>query len=211
MEIKRVLINFLRFDRQFVYVATEAGRFNSDVLGIAKNDRMTEFEVKVSFTDFRNDFKKPKHDLYLGGQPESMMSKWEWRDDKYLPLENPKIPDWAMESIPYKFYFVVTKEIEEKCLAYLNERKLPYGLYSFNEELGLVLIKKAPVLKDHYVTDGIKKIMALRMSSEIAGLRDRLESMKQTLASTQNYMVQLEAYKMEHEPKETLRREDDEG
>lgn len=202
MKIKSILTNFLRFEKQFVYVATEAGFFNSDVLGIDKNDRLIEFEIKVSYRDFMADFKKPKHELFQGQQPEALLSRWGRVDGDYKLLDIPEIPKRLIESIPYRFYFVVTKEIEEKCLAHINSNKLPYGLYSFSDQDGLILVKRAPVLKNHDATNRIKDVLALRMSSEIAGLRNKIENMKIDLNYHKNKITTFEQRLMELDKEE---------
>lgn len=200
MKIKSILTSFLRFDKQFVYVATEAGFFNSDVLGIDKNDRLLEFEIKVSYRDFLADFKKPKHALFQGEKPADLLSPYDWIDGEYRRVEEKVIPKRYLESIPYRFYFVVTKEIESKCLTYLTERKLPYGLYSFSEDDGLILIKRAPVLKNHEATERIKTTLALRMSSEIAGLRQQIINLKSSLSFYQNRSDLMEQRVLELNP-----------
>lgn len=199
MKIKSILTHFLRFEKQFVYVATEAGFFNSDVLGVDKNDRLIEFEIKVSFRDFMADFKKSKHDLFQGRVPEELLSRWGMVDGSYKLLDNPQIPERLIESVPYRFYFVVTKEIEEKCLAHINSNNLPYGLYSFSEDGVLDLIKRAPILKKHEATDRIKDVLALRMSSEIAGLRVKIEGLKEDLNFHKNKISTYEQRFMEIE------------
>ena len=45
-------------------IATEAGRFSSDVLLVSKKDQLIEIEIKTSKADFNADFKKQKHQIY---------------------------------------------------------------------------------------------------------------------------------------------------
>lgn len=62
--MKGCLLSNLRFAKQFDLLATEAGAYNSDVIGIRKNC-LYEYEIKTSEQDLKNDFNKRKHKVYL--------------------------------------------------------------------------------------------------------------------------------------------------
>lgn len=75
-EAKSALLGYLRFQQQMPYVATEvtmpAGSLGDVVC--ANSKVLVEYEVKVSMTDFKADFKKQKHYYYVQHEP-----KWEGR------------------------------------------------------------------------------------------------------------------------------------
>jgi len=112
-EMKTKLLHYWRFSRNYNFIATEAGRFNADVI-VSNGDTIIECEVKTSYPDFRLDFKRKskKHEIY------SNVAKW-----------------GAME-IPNKFYFAVENKITKKVESFLKDT--PYGIIEIlNTELTL--------------------------------------------------------------------------
>lgn len=173
MKTKSVLCHWLRFEKQCPFVATEAGFFNSDVLAIDKKNKLTEFEIKVSWSDFLADFKKPKHELFLGGSPHSLMGHYETINGKTEKYPEKRILQRYLEFIPSKFYFVVTSAMKDSVLNHIEKYGYPYGVYVVEEGV-FELTKRARVIHENGVTIRVKDVIALRMSSEIATLRDRL-------------------------------------
>lgn len=60
--VTAAVVNYWRFNRQLVCVATEVGEFCSDILGYDEKGNIIETEVKVSRSDFKAEFKKFKHE-----------------------------------------------------------------------------------------------------------------------------------------------------
>lgn len=106
--IKTALLSYLRFGKGAKVVATEAGRYSSDVLAIRKNE-LYEFEVKVSKSDLKADFKKGKHTHY----------------------RTPNLTEAQAKHVPVYFYFAVPPELAEyairSCLT------TPYGIVVVTE------------------------------------------------------------------------------
>lgn len=115
-DIKTKLLAYWRFKRQYEYVSTEAGVYNSDVL-VSNSKEIIECEVKIDKYDLRNDFKKNKHYVY---------SK---TSSKYKPN---------------KFFFAVPTELvlEASCLV----ENYPYGIIEVSEENDCKIIKKASLI-----------------------------------------------------------------
>lgn len=113
--IKAALIQKLRFTNRCPYVATEVGPFCGDVCTIS-NGKLAEYEVKVSLSDFRADFNKPKHVMYrsIGNQESGV--KTNWRNG------------W----IPHLFWYAVPEEMVDA----VGAKLLSYPGY------GLIVVKK---------------------------------------------------------------------
>lgn len=107
--IKIACLCYLRFDRQMPLVATEAGYWNGDVVGVSPTEAV-ELEIKVSKSDLLADMKtkKAKHSLYLD-------------------------PDGTTVHVPNKFYFVVPAELEAETIKYVHENANKYGVIVFRE------------------------------------------------------------------------------
>ena len=58
---------FFRYKMRYIYIASEVGPYNSDVLA-SNTKKIIEFEIKTSFSDFKNDFNKQKHHFYLAAK-----------------------------------------------------------------------------------------------------------------------------------------------
>lgn len=100
--MKGCLLSNLRFAKQFDLLATEAGAYNSDVIGIRKNC-LYEYEIKTSEQDLKNDFNKRKHKVYL---------------NEVTGRRN----DWK----PHFFYFAVPEYLKD--FAITKTLGKPYGV-----------------------------------------------------------------------------------
>lgn len=113
------------------------GKSEHDVLELSQSWRLTEYEVKVSKSDFKNDFKKKKM----------------WKFDCLLE-EDPRTASWRKRNmkllysvLPHHFYYVCSpwliniNEIPKWAwLIYVSVDKLNNTLYNIE------IIKKAPLL-----------------------------------------------------------------
>src|SRR5258706_12434618 len=96
---------WLRYGKQFAYVASEAGFFNADVLG-SDGKKLIEVEVKKTKSDFANDFRnKPWKHMFYGKPVESQLA-------------------W----VPNQFYFLVPAKLEVEALKILLDNDSPAGL-----------------------------------------------------------------------------------
>ena len=155
--IKTVLMSWLRFNKQVAVLASEVGKYNSDVL-YSTNNQLFEIEVKCSLADFREDFKKSKH-------------------LEYKTITN----QWA----PNFFVFAVPANLVEKTLPLLENT--PYGLLAintpFNESNVLVpwdkrvkLVKRPKSIHGRKVNSIVKQVIVRRLTSELCGLRQKIYS-----------------------------------
>jgi len=103
--------------------ASISGLQECDVISISKSDFIYEYEVKISRSDFKADFKKPKHNLIT--------------EKKFVITENVKT--WYL--VPNYFYFVVPENL-------ISVEEIPEyaGLMYLNERGEFNIIKKAPLI-----------------------------------------------------------------
>lgn len=152
--IKTSILCWLRFAKQVSVIATEVGVYNSDVL-YSHKDKLFEIEVKTSLADFKEDFKKPKH-------------------EDYKKTSN----SWA----PNFFIFAVPPELVAKTLPLIENG--PYGMISispaFNENNVLVawekrvtVIKRPKALHSRNCNDLVKQKIVHRLASELCGMRQK--------------------------------------
>jgi hypothetical protein len=138
-------LKWLRLDQRCMFIATEVGAYSSDVMGINEK-KIIEIEVKTTFQDFKNDFRKHKHSVYLG---------------RYGT-------EWEQQWIPTHFYFAVTDEIADKVLEFLKEDKTEmsknYGVIKMSDWR---VIKRAKWLHERPPNNRVKCTLALRMGSEL--------------------------------------------
>jgi len=154
-EIKTKLLHFYRFRRSFKFIATEAGRWESDVL-VSDEKEVIEIEVKISLIDFKNDFKKKKHSVY----------------------SNPVTP-YQKTHVPNKFFFCVPQNLADAVEILLKDS--PYGLLvclpGAITRKG-VFIKSVKTAKN--LREGISKkllhSLQLRMGSEL--IRTRIKELE---------------------------------
>lgn len=107
--------------------ASISGMQECDVLSISKADFIYEYEVKVSRSDFKADFKKPKHMLINEG--------------KYIKESNKKGIKQVWYLVPNYFYFVVPEN-----LISIEEVPIYAGLIYVNERMIFNTVKKAPII-----------------------------------------------------------------
>lgn len=106
-EIKTKVLHYYRFKRRFHYIATEAGAFNSDIL-VSDGREVIEIEVKTSWQDVLNDFKKAKHKIY----------------------SNPT-HKYHFEHTPNKFFFAVPSKLVSPLKDLI--KKSSYGIIDVSE------------------------------------------------------------------------------
>ncbi len=141
LELKYRALCWLRLEQRCAFIATECGSFSADVLGINEK-KMIEVEVKVTESDLKADFKKPKHYAYL----KTLGSTWQQQ--------------W----VPNLFYFAVPEELVEFAKAYIAEKNAPYGVICLKD---FKVVKRARPLHDRPPSSHAKFVCALRMGSAL--------------------------------------------
>lgn len=104
-----------------------------DVISISKADYIYEYEVKISRSDFKQDFKKPKHEMITEGKHTS---------NRYVYVgknKNKEKDIWY--HVPNYFYFVVPEG-----LVSVDEVPDYAGLIYIKENSKFETIKKAPII-----------------------------------------------------------------
>lgn len=153
--LKTEALCWLRFGKKLELVATEAGRWNADVLGCNDNFSV-EVEVKVDIRDLRREFtgKSAKHYLYANaeGAPSA--------------------------GVPNYFYFFVPAALEKEALLLIEEHAPKAGLavYEDPERKSAMsdgrmtrVARKARRLHDQKPSAKMKRTLLLRMGSELCG------------------------------------------
>lgn len=141
-KMKYQALYWLRIDQRCAFIATEAGEFSADCIGINEK-KVVEVEIKISAEDLKNDFKKPKHHYYRG--------------DSHYSLNNP----W----IPTHFYFAVPAELVDVAQEQLKKHKCEeYGIINAD---GWIVVRRAKWLHKREPNSKVKFVLALRMGSEL--------------------------------------------
>lgn len=102
-----------------------------DVLSISKSNYIYEYEIKISKSDFKADFKKDKHRLMIEGKGSK---------ERLIKENNQMIKDtWYLT--PNYFYFVLPIDL-------IKVEDIPEyaGLIYINEDSQFITIKKAPLI-----------------------------------------------------------------
>jgi hypothetical protein len=151
-DIKTKVLHYWRFTRKgYNFIATEAGKFKSDIL-VSNEKEIIECETKISRADLRNDFKKRKHTIYK--EPSLWYQKW----------------------IPNKFYFAVPKNLVEYSLELVEGTN--YGIIEVSDkciskqkkEVYCLIVKPAGTIQPKF-KEKLHRQIVMRCSSELIRLR----------------------------------------
>jgi len=155
-ELKIKLLHYWRFNRRYLYIATEVGKFNADVLASNGIDTIVECEVKTSKRDLVNDFKKKKHRIF----------------------QSPS--QWYASFMPNYFFFAVPSKLLDDALDLTKDT--PYGVIevfdiTFIEakQIRYCVIRRNASLLTEKFRDKLFRQLVLRMGSEIVRSRISLK------------------------------------
>ena len=175
-EMKTKLLHYWRFNRKYYYIATEVGNFNADVL-CSNGKEIVECEVKTSYADFLNDFKRKvnKHEIYSN------------------------VTRWGASECPTKFYFAVANDLTEKVKKYLEDS--PYGVIEISSiELTSFKTSNRKVIRYCKIIKQAKKLhgffderlhnkIIMRSGSELIRARLTLKVPKLTVVVSDNSLT----------------------
>lgn len=156
LKYKYKALYWLRIVQRCVFIATEGGGYNSDIIGATANSKkLIEVEVKVSLQDLKNDFKKHKHYMYFKhGDEESNVNQW----------------------TPTHFYFMVPTELVEDCRKLLIAKTATdpqffkhYGIINGDT---MQVEKRSEWIHKRPIVPRIQHTIALRMGSELLRLHE---------------------------------------
>jgi hypothetical protein len=148
--LKNAILEHFRFKKNYYLCATEVRYHKTADVLVCNDKEIIEIEIKISYSDFLKDFKKLKHKkVYMGNN-----------NFQYMYLNANKL------------YYCVPNDLKEKCLTYLRDEKLPYGLIVYNG--CLTIAKSCRKINDltPQLFNAIKRKMILRLSSEMVFLRN---------------------------------------
>jgi len=121
--LEQVGINFLLYDKRCDIISMERGLHDGlgrpDILGVTRDRKLIEIEIKVSKSDFNANFDKKIIRLYKNS------------------------PKYA----PHFFYFLVPAELAPQIKDYYDERHINYGII-IPATFGVESVKKAKLNKD---------------------------------------------------------------
>jgi hypothetical protein len=132
------------------HVKQISGLGECDVISISKSDYIYEYEVKISRSDFKADFKKEKHQLMLEGKGTK----------ERLIKENNTIDTWYLT--PNYFYFVVPRD-----LISIEEVPEYAGLMYMDENLQFEIIKKSPLIHKTKATNNFIRQLSHNLTCKL--------------------------------------------
>lgn len=161
--IQRKLNGFFSMSTQkYVLENLYVFKWESDKFIETRSGLIYEFEIKISRSDYKNDFKKEDKHVILEGKEEHIPSYEEYKQrfvryrndisDKYYRTENFKKPNYFYYAVP-EGMIEVSEVPEYAGLIYVlpeHEWKTKDGKYCSN---GFYVVKKAPKLHDKHYTD----------------------------------------------------------
>jgi hypothetical protein len=147
--IKTAVLGHFRFHGLWTLFSTEASEWHADILMVDPREYLVEFEVKVSIADLKEDFKKRKHEAYRKYRGKSGL-------------------------VPNRLYYSVPKEMGARAREILGPYPA-YGIVTVEEGTRAVeVVKSAGLIHEfHKATPKAKRIILLRMGSELIDLRRR--------------------------------------
>lgn len=134
------------------HVKQISGLGECDVISISKSDYIYEYEVKISKSDFKADFKKEKHKLMLEGKGVK---------ERLIKENNQTIKDtWYLT--PNYFYFVVPSN-----LITIDDIPEYAGLIYIDENLQFNTIKKAPIIHKTKATNNFIRQLSHNLTCKL--------------------------------------------
>jgi len=125
-----------------------------DVLSVTKTDYICEYEIKISKSDFKADFKKEKHKLITENKFNETITLKK-AGNRIFEIVDPYY-------VPNYFYFVVTEN-----LISLEDIPKYAGLMYFHENGTFSIIKKAPLLHKGKATVKFIRGLAHQLSCKL--------------------------------------------
>lgn len=128
--------------------ATISGLQECDVISVSKSDFIYEYEVKISKSDFKADFKKPKHNLIT--------------EKKFIQESYEKGIKHTWYMVANYYYFVVPVNL-------ISVEEVPEyaGLIYLNENGTFNTIKKAPMLHKTKATNDFIRALSHQLTCKL--------------------------------------------
>ena len=157
--IKVVVASYYRFQRLYIYTATEYEHMD---ICTCNGKYLTEIEVKISYSDLKADSKKTKvygklkHDFYSGKC-----------QSKYV-------------LVPNYFYYAITEELynDGKSVKWILDNFSNYGIILVKDWREPIIMKRPTMLNKSKVGPKVLEDILKRISSENICLRKKLYELK---------------------------------
>lgn len=148
--VKNALLKYYRFDRGFPYVATEC--WDEDVV-VSDGKRLICIEVKISWSDYRAEFKKAKHSKnachwYMGTKPK--------------------------KNNPNCVYFAAPSTLAVKIADDIDQTAPIYGVLSVDDYGHVSVLRRAKEIHSGTVSGPTLIDMVKRLTSELITIRSKL-------------------------------------
>lgn len=153
--VKNSVLYHFRFDRNYPYVATEC--WDCDVVA-SNGTNMVEVEVKISWHDYRQEFKKNKYQ--------------DWRIA--IREERRNIEHLADSRDPNRMYFASPQELAERIAHDPEHKKYGHGVIAVDRYGQCKVISKAKKLHKKHVSANALRRLVMRLTSELITMRQQL-------------------------------------
>ena len=116
--IQNALYRHLRWDKSFIYIFPNMASitmYEADILAVTRSGYASEYEIKLSLSDFRADRKKREKHCSLSGEIRKIVYPYPWGKGReiYVTRDAPEDPYKAMrhecwpEQRPKYFWYVI--------------------------------------------------------------------------------------------------------
>lgn len=149
-EVTNHILSYLRYDRQFIYVATEV--LECDIWASNGKD-LVEVEVKVSWDDYKVEWQKNKHKHCRNGVSESK---------------------FRQGLAPHRKYFAAPIALAQKISLDLTAHHQFYGVLAVSDKGQVTVIRRPKRLHDLTIRPRVLELIVGRISSELITMRQKV-------------------------------------
>lgn len=167
--LKNILLSYLRFERQLIYLSTESGSYNSDILA-SDGNYSYEIETKIDKYDLKADMLKKKHKIY----------------------KDLEVHKYRGRAVPNYFFFAVTEDLKDLALDIGYELNPRYGIIvvkPYSKLYRYEVVRSAKRLHNNPILATELGAIIRRMSSQLCNLVNLKEEITQSFGS---YLEELE-------------------
>ena len=143
--IKNAVLAYYRYQRKFAYVATEC--WDCDVVA-SDGARLVDVEVKISWNDYRREFKKPKH----------------------------TDPDGSRLPMPNRKYFAAPTELARRIAADAETVERGYGVLAISDRGVVSVVKQGKDMHKGKIAGAALQDIVMRLTSELVTMREQVRA-----------------------------------
>ena len=143
--IKNAVLAYYRFQRKYPFVATEC--WECDVVA-SDGKRLVDVEVKISWNDYRREFKKTKHTA----------------------------PELAQIPAPNRKYFAAPTELAHRIAEDADAAERGYGVLAIDQHGTVSVVKKGKDIHKAAIQPAALQDIAMRLTSELITMREQVRA-----------------------------------